>query len=185
MKVSVKRTSAGAKLPVYQHPGDAGMDLFAAEEVSLGAGEVKPVPTGIKMAIPEGYVGLIWDKSGISLQGVHRLAGVVDAGYRGEVKVVMINLGKLPFAIKKGMKIAQMLHRSKRFQIQQFSRRNPVDKIFAQVEPYPEEEISRLAGLVKPYFDDDRIIRRAGPRRRRLRARTSLSTGSRSSPPTA
>ena len=109
MKVSVKRTSAGAKLPVYQHPGDAGMDLFAAEEVTLGPGEVKPVPTGIKMAIPEGYVGLIWDKSGLSLQGVHRLAGVVDAGYRGEVKVVMANLGKVPYVFKQGQKVAQML----------------------------------------------------------------------------
>jgi dUTP pyrophosphatase len=85
------------------------MDLFAAEDVSLGAGEVKAVPTGIKMAIPEGYVGLIWDKSGISLQGVHRLAGVVDAGYRGEVKVVMVNLGKGPFVFKRGQKVAQML----------------------------------------------------------------------------
>jgi len=55
------------------------------------------------------------------------------------------------------LEIAQMLHRAKRFQIQQFSRRNPVDKIFALVEPYPEEEINRLAGLVKPYFDDVRV----------------------------
>jgi len=109
MKLRVKRISAEAKLPVYQHPGDAGMDLFAAEEVTLGPGDVKAVPTGIMMAIPEGYVGLIWDKSGISLLGVHRLAGVVDAGYRGEVRVVMVNLGKEPYVIKKGMKIAQML----------------------------------------------------------------------------
>ena len=109
MKLRVKRISVEAKLPVYQHPGDAGMDLFAAEEVMLGAGEVKAVPTGIKVAIPEGYVGLIWDKSGISLQGVHRLAGVVDAGYRGEVKVVMVNLGKESYVFKKGQKVAQML----------------------------------------------------------------------------
>jgi dUTP pyrophosphatase len=75
----------------------------------LGPGDLKAVPTGITMAIPPGHVGLIWDKSGISLQGVHRLAGVVDAGYRGEVRVVMINLGKEPFVIHRGMKIAQML----------------------------------------------------------------------------
>jgi dUTP pyrophosphatase len=85
------------------------MDLFAAEEVVLGAGEVKAVPTGVKMAIPGGYVGLIWDKSGVSLQGVHRLAGVVDAGYRGEVKVVMVNLGKKAYVFKIGQKVAQML----------------------------------------------------------------------------
>jgi dUTP pyrophosphatase len=61
------------------------------------------------MAIPEGFVGLIWDKSGLSLRGVHRLAGVVDAGYRGEVRVVLANLSREPFAIQRGMKIAQML----------------------------------------------------------------------------
>jgi dUTP pyrophosphatase len=109
MKLRTKRISPGAKLPAYSHPGDAGMDLFAAEEVVLGAGEVKAVPTGVKMAIPGGYVGLIWDKSGVSLQGVHRLAGVVDAGYRGEVKVVMVNLGKKAYVFKIGQKVAQML----------------------------------------------------------------------------
>ena len=109
MKLRVRRIAQGAKLPVYQHPGDAGMDLFAAQEVSLAPGEVKAVPTGIKMAVPDGYVGLIWDKSGLSLQGVHRLAGVVDAGYRSEVKVVMANLGKKPFVFKPGQKVAQML----------------------------------------------------------------------------
>lgn len=61
--------------------------------------EVKAIPTGIKMAIPQGYVGLIWDKSGISLRGVHRLTGVVDARYRGEIRVVMANLGNEPFSV--------------------------------------------------------------------------------------
>jgi len=109
MHLRVKKINPGAKLPAYSHPGDAGMDLFAAEDVVLGPAEVKAVPTGVKMAIPEGHVGLIWDKSGVSLQGVHRLAGVVDAGYRGEVKVVMVNLGKKPYFFKQGQKVAQML----------------------------------------------------------------------------
>jgi len=109
MRLTVRRIHPEARLPVYQHPGDAGLDLFSAVDEVLGAGELRAVPTGIQMAIPQGHVGLIWDKSGISLQGVHRLAGVVDAGYRGEVKVVMINLGREPYAIKKGMKIAQLL----------------------------------------------------------------------------
>jgi dUTP pyrophosphatase len=61
------------------------------------------------MAVPDGYVGLVWDKSGISLRGVHRLAGVIDSGYRGEVRVVMVNLGNEAFVIEKGMKIAQLL----------------------------------------------------------------------------
>lgn len=109
MKLKVKRINPGARLPFYSHAGDAGMDLFSAVEEVLAPGEVKAIPTGIKMAIPKGYVGLIWDKSGLSLRGIHRLAGVVDAGYRGEVRVVMANLGREPFSIQKGMKIAQML----------------------------------------------------------------------------
>jgi dUTP pyrophosphatase len=109
MELKVKRIHPDAKLPVYGHPGDAGLDLFAVADRELSPGEVFAVPTGVQVAVPPGHVGLVWDKSGISLQGVHRLAGVIDAGYRGEVQVVMINLGGTSFAIRKGMKIAQML----------------------------------------------------------------------------
>jgi dUTP pyrophosphatase len=109
MELKVKRIHPGAKLPVYGHPGDAGLDLFSVADRVLRPGDVFAVPTGIQVAIPPGFVGLVWDKSGVSLKGVHRLAGVVDAGYRGEVQVVMINLGKEPFEIRNGMKIAQML----------------------------------------------------------------------------
>jgi len=109
MVLKVKRIHPEAKLPVYGHPGDAGLDLFSVIDRSLTPGEVFAVPTGIQVAIPAGFVGLVWDKSGLSLKSVHRLAGVVDAGYRGEVQVVLINLGREPFAVKKGMKIAQML----------------------------------------------------------------------------
>jgi dUTP pyrophosphatase len=109
MELKVKRIHPDAKLPVYGHAGDAGLDLFSVVDRTLAPGDVFAVPTGTQIAIPRGYVGLIWDKSGISLKRVHRLAGVVDAGYRGEVQVVMVNLGPEPFPIKKGMKIAQML----------------------------------------------------------------------------
>jgi len=109
MELRVKRIHPDAKLPVYGHPGDAGLDLFSVVDRELRPGDVFAVPTGIQVAVPAGHVGLVWDKSGISLQGVHRLAGVVDSGYRGEVQVVMINLSATPFAVKKGMKIAQML----------------------------------------------------------------------------
>ncbi len=109
MEIRVKRIHPEARLPVYGHPGDAGLDLFSAVDRELRPGEVFAVPTGLQVAVPPGHVGLVWDKSGISLQGVHRLAGVVDAGYRGEVRVVVINLGAGPYAIKTGMKIAQML----------------------------------------------------------------------------
>jgi dUTP pyrophosphatase len=109
MELKIKRLHAEAKIPSYGHAGDAGLDLYSAVDHILAPGAVFAVPTGIKMAIPPGYVGLVWDKSGISLKGVHRLAGVVDAGYRGEIQVVMVNLGREPFEIKAGMKISQML----------------------------------------------------------------------------
>ncbi len=109
MELKVKRIHPSAKPPLYQHKGDAGLDLFSSVDCILKAGEVKAVPTGIQLAIPEGYAGLVWDKSGISLKGVHRLAGVIDSGYRGEVKVVMVNLSQKPYPIQKGMKIAQLL----------------------------------------------------------------------------
>lgn len=109
MILKVRRIHPEAKLPVYGHPGDAGLDLFSVVDRDLAPGEVFAVPTGIQIAVPAGHVGLVWDKSGISLKAVHRLAGVIDAGYRGEVQVVLINLGSAPFALRTGMKIAQLL----------------------------------------------------------------------------
>jgi dUTP pyrophosphatase len=109
MILKVKRVHPEAKLPAYGHPGDAGLDLFSVVDRDLAPGEAFAVPTGIRIAVPAGQVGLVWDKSGISLRGVHRLAGVIDAGYRGEVQVVLINLGGAPFAVRAGMKIAQLL----------------------------------------------------------------------------
>jgi dUTP pyrophosphatase len=109
MELKVKKIHKDVKLPRYGHKGDAGLDLFSSADFVLAEGQVEAIPTGIKIAVPEGSVGLIWDKSGVSLRGVHRLAGVIDSGYRGEVKVVMINLSHEPFVINSGMKIAQML----------------------------------------------------------------------------
>jgi len=109
MEIKVKRIHNDAKLPCYGHVEDAGLDLFSVMECVLKGGEARAISTGIQVAIPDGYVGLIWDKSGISLKNIHRLAGVVDSGYRGEIKIVMTNLSTEAFSIEKGMKIAQML----------------------------------------------------------------------------
>ena len=109
MELKVKKIQKDVKLPQYGHIADAGLDLFSSVDFVLAEGQVEAIPTGIKIAVPEGYVGLVWDKSGVSLRGVHRLAGVIDSGYRGEVKVVMINLSHEAFVIERGMKIAQML----------------------------------------------------------------------------
>jgi dUTP pyrophosphatase len=109
MEMKAKKIHKDAKLPSYGHVGDAGLDLFSVMECVLKGGEVRAISTGVQVAIPDGYVGLIWDKSGISLKNIHRLAGVIDSGYRGEIKVVMTNLSTEAFSIEKGMKIAQML----------------------------------------------------------------------------
>jgi dUTP pyrophosphatase len=109
LTLKVQCLGEDSRLPTYGHPGDAGLDLFSAVDHELEKGQAFAVPTGIKIAVPEGFVGLVWDKSGISLKGVHRLAGVIDSGYRGEVKVVLINLGPEPFSISVGMKVAQLL----------------------------------------------------------------------------
>ena len=108
--VSVQKLHKDMTLPSYAHDGDAGIDLRSAIDYKLKAGESYTVPTGTKMAIPNGYVGLIWDKSGhASKNAIHVLAGVVDSSYRGEIKIVLKNLGNQEFEIKKDMKIAQIL----------------------------------------------------------------------------
>ena len=110
MEIRIQRLDKELELPDYAHEHDAAMDLRAAHEETLAAGEKKIVKTGIKIAIPTGHAGLIWDRSGLAAKNsIHTLAGVIDAGYRGEVGVVMINLGGEEFKVDKGMRIAQML----------------------------------------------------------------------------
>ncbi len=110
MTVKVKKLNPEAKLPEYAHPGDAGMDLFAVTDLTLAPQERRAIPTGIAIQIPEGYVGLVWDKSGRAIkEGLSTMAGVVDAGYRGEVQVIVVNLGGEPIRIEKHQKVAQLL----------------------------------------------------------------------------
>jgi len=110
LKLRIHKTKC-VKTPSYAHVGDAGIDLYSAEQdYILKTGERKAFATGIKMEIPGGYVGLVWDKSGIALKnGIKTMAGVIDATYRGEIIVVLINLGAKEYKIKKNTKIAQML----------------------------------------------------------------------------
>lgn len=110
MKILVQKISPSAKLPNRAYNGDAGMDIFSCEDCILDAGSKKIIGTGIKVAIPEGYAGFIWDKSGLAVDyGLTTLAGVIDSGYRGEVKVVLMNLGTNSYQVKKHQKIAQLI----------------------------------------------------------------------------
>ena len=110
MHINVKFVAENPKVPCYANPGDAGLDLYTNKDYTLWPGDTVSVGTGIAVEIPEGYVGLIWDKSGLALTSrVSTLAGVIDSGYRGEVRVVMIYHGEHKCELKAGQKIAQML----------------------------------------------------------------------------
>ena len=110
MTIKIKKLQKDAIPPKYAQPGDAGMDFYANETIILQPGERGAVPTGIAMVIPVGYVGLIWDKSGLaSKHGLKTMAGVIDSGYRGEIKILVHNLSTQPYTIEKGYKVAQML----------------------------------------------------------------------------
>jgi len=108
-KITVEKTSLEAKLPTRAHAGDAGLDLYANEYCSIAPYQQALVGTGIKMIIPYGYAGLIWDKSGLATQGITTLGGLIDTGYRGEIKVIVKNLSEDIFNIVPGQKIAQIL----------------------------------------------------------------------------
>ncbi|HIH37542.1 dUTP diphosphatase [Candidatus Woesearchaeota archaeon] len=110
IQVHIQRIDKDIDLPSYAHPGDAAFDLRSREEKTIMPGELVIIKTGLKMEIPEGYFGNIRDRSGLAAKhGLHCLAGVVDSHYRGEVGVVMTNLGKEAFTVEKNMRIAQML----------------------------------------------------------------------------
>ena len=100
-------------LPDYQHYGeDAGIDLISAESIELISGDYKLIKTGLKIAIPQGYGGFVYPRSGLALKHgitVLNADGVIDSGYRGEIGVLLINHGKKDFKINKGDRIAQLI----------------------------------------------------------------------------
>ncbi len=100
-------------LPAYARAGDAGLDLLAAEDVTLDPGERGAVRTGIELAIPDGYAGFVHARSGRAAKeglAVVNAPGVIDSGYRGEVKVLLVNLDRSePIHLKRGDKVAQLV----------------------------------------------------------------------------
>ncbi|MEY4450045.1 MAG: dUTP diphosphatase [Actinomycetota bacterium] len=117
--------------PVYAKPGDAGADLRSTADLVLGAGERALVPTGVSIALPSGYVGLVHPRSGLAAKHgitVLNAPGTVDAGYRGEIFVTLLNTSHEEFQISRGDRIAQLV-------IQQFEHAK-----FIAVEQLPESE---------------------------------------------
>ena len=114
VRIEVVRLRHGADLPLpaYATDGAAGMDIVSAETLSLAPGDRAAVPTGLSIAIPAGYEVQVRPRSGLALkQGltVANAPGTIDSDYRGEVKVILINLGSKPAHIERGMRIAQLV----------------------------------------------------------------------------
>ncbi len=109
MKLKIVKI-ADVPTPKYANDTDAGLDLYSAQDMRIEPGHRALISTGLKMEWPDGYAGLIWDRSGLAAKhGISTIAGVIDSGYRGEIKVALINLGHEPFVVEKDMRIAQML----------------------------------------------------------------------------
>jgi dUTP pyrophosphatase len=112
-QLPVKRLHEGATLPTRAYEGDAGLDLAACERVELGPGERAVVSTGLAVAIPEGHAGLVLPRSGLAVRhgiGTVNAPGLIDAGYRGELKVVLLNTDRTErFVVEPGMRIAQLV----------------------------------------------------------------------------
>jgi dUTP pyrophosphatase len=110
MQLHIKKLHPDAKVPTYALPGDAGMDFYTLEEVIILPGQIAVIHTGIALAIPEGYVGLLWDKSGLANKhGLKTVGGVFDAGYRGEILPGILNTTNVPYTFAAGDKVTQML----------------------------------------------------------------------------
>jgi dUTP pyrophosphatase len=129
VEILIRRVDAGVPLPAYAHPGDAGADLTTTVDVHLAPGERAVVPTGISIALPDGYVALVHPRSGLAARcgvSIVNAPGTVDAGYRGEIKVVLVNLDPAePVTLHRGDRIAQLV-------VQRFERAR-----FVEVERLP------------------------------------------------
>jgi dUTP pyrophosphatase len=113
IELPVRRLRADAALPARAYTGDAGFDLAACERVELGPGERAAVPTGLAVAIPEGYAGFVQPRSGLAARNgltIVNTPGLIDSGYRGELVVILLNTDReVPFVVEPGMRIAQLV----------------------------------------------------------------------------
>ncbi len=109
----LKKLDEGLPTPAYANPGDAGLDLYAAEDVTLQPGERALIPTGIAVAIPEGFAGFVQPRSGLAAKqgfSIVNTPGLIDSGYRGELKVIGLNTDtQNEISIKRGDRVAQLV----------------------------------------------------------------------------
>jgi len=109
----VRRLREDAVVPTQAYPGDAGLDLAACERVELGPGERAVVPTGLAVAVPDGYAGFVQPRSGLAAEHgltILNTPGLIDSGYRGELRIVLHNTDRAaPFVVEPGMRVAQLV----------------------------------------------------------------------------
>jgi dUTP pyrophosphatase len=105
----IRRLDPAATVPTRAHPDDAGLDLYSLEDAELLPGKGNVIRTGIAIAVPFGHVGLVCDRSSLAKRGLKTAGGVIDAGYRGELGVVLWNISGSPQSVKKGERLAQLL----------------------------------------------------------------------------
>lgn len=111
LTIQTQRLHPDARLPKYSHEGawgDLAADLYSVESATVEPGKTALVPTGLAMAFPSDYGALVEDRSGLAVKGITTLAGVIDPGYRGEIKVVLTNVTTAPITLKVGDRIAQL-----------------------------------------------------------------------------
>jgi len=108
-EIAVLKLNESAVLPTRAHKDDAGLDLYSLENVVLEPGKSYLVKTGIALAVPDRHVGLIADRSSLAKKGIKTIGGVIDAGYRGEIQVMMWNLTQQTYLIEVSQRIAQLL----------------------------------------------------------------------------
>jgi dUTP pyrophosphatase len=133
VRLEIKRIDPDLPLPSYARDGDAGLDLSSAEDVVLKPGERAVVPTGFAIAIPEGFAGFVHARSGRALReglALPNAPGVIDAGYRGELKVLLVNLDPAePIYISRGEKIAQLVvQRIERAELEEVTELRPTTR---------------------------------------------------------
>lgn len=113
LQVSLKRLDSDLPLPAYAHPGDAGADLMTTVDVTLAPGERTLVPTGVAIALPEGYVALVHPRSGLAARhgvSIVNTPGTIDAGYRGEIQVLLVNHDPVTSVVlRRGDRVAQLV----------------------------------------------------------------------------
>lgn len=110
--VAVRRLRPDAHIPEHAYDGDAGLDLAACDHVVLGPGERAVVPTGLAVEIPDGYAGFVQPRSGLAARhgiGIVNSPGLIDSGYRGEIRIVLLNTGGETFSVEPGMRVAQLV----------------------------------------------------------------------------